>query len=244
MIERWTSIYAGTVAARKVLNHETLSAPEKEEVKRHLTTWRARLGNLSWFMRSLNEKIARRANLEDGCTGHFWESRFKSQALLDETALITAMAYVDLNPIRAKMASSIESSDFTSGQDRHQEIKSAGLAPAGLTKPRLVPFIEVEHQHALDHLPFNLKDYLALIDGTGRCVVTGKRGFIRAEQPKLLAALNVDDRQWLDTVIQLQARYELAIGAPQKLVQLAERWGKRWVRGIRHARQLYPLRSG
>ena len=55
-------------------------------------------------MKVLNERIAKQANKEDKCTGHFWEARFKSQALLDEKAVLSAMAYDDLNPIRAAMA--------------------------------------------------------------------------------------------------------------------------------------------
>ena len=83
-----------------------------------LAVLRRRLSSLSWLMRSLCEPIARRANREDRCTCRFFEGRFKSQAVIDEPALLACSIYVDLNPIRACIAETPETSDFTAAFER------------------------------------------------------------------------------------------------------------------------------
>ncbi len=95
--------------------------------KTKLADVRSRLSDISWWMRLLCQTIAQRANKEDGEIGKFWQSRYKAVRLLDETALIACSAYVDLNPIRAAMAQSLEESDHTSIQRRIESMSEKGI---------------------------------------------------------------------------------------------------------------------
>ena len=90
---------------------------------------RRRLSDISWFMSRLSQTIALKANYEDKCSGRFWEGRFKSQALLDEASILACAMYVDLNPIRAAMAETPETSSFTGAKDRLDDLQSANSSP-------------------------------------------------------------------------------------------------------------------
>jgi REP element-mobilizing transposase RayT len=120
VLSRWTQLFEGPLLVRQVLagKGDELDEASLLRVAEYAETYRQRLADLSWFMRVLNETIARKANAEDEVKGRFWEGRFKSQALLDEQAVLSAMAYVDLNPIRAQMAETPEESEFTSIAER------------------------------------------------------------------------------------------------------------------------------
>ena len=79
---------------------------------------RLALGSLSRFMQHLKQPFAVWANHEDGCTGHFFETRFYAGVLLEEEDLLACMAYVDLNPVEAGMARTLRQAKHTSVHER------------------------------------------------------------------------------------------------------------------------------
>ncbi len=168
-------------------------------------------------MRVLNEGIAREANKEDGCTGRFWEGRFKSQALLDEAALMACMAYVDLNPIRAKMAKTPEESAHTSIQIRCEQAKE------GKQPKQLARFAGSPRKHMPKGLPFELKSYLELVELTGKCIRTDKRGHIARNQAPILDRLNIKTDNWLKLTTQFEKVFVGAVGKERALDMYCER---------------------
>lgn len=200
--------------------------------------WRVRLHDVSWFMRCLNEHLARRANIEDECTGRFWEGRFKSQALLDEAGLLTAMAYVDLNPIRAGMAKTPEDSEFTSICDRIKQIRAlTDEKCSSSSRLTLRPFSdETKCKHSI---PFSRRDYLSLVDWSGRAIRAGKRGFIDAAQPPILKRLSIDSESWEILMSRRGTLFGRAMSRLDTMRLHAATLGQSWVRGVRKAERIY-----
>lgn len=225
--DRWTRLFppSGDDPAAFELRRQRLLADPAL-----LDKIRARLGNLSWFMRCLAEPIARRANREDGCKGRFWEGRFKCQVLCDERALLAAMTYVDLNPIRAGLAEQLGDAQHTSAQAR---IRASQSEPESVTAA-LRPILGTPSAP----LSLSTAEYLQLLDWTGRVLVPGKCGRIAGDAPPVLAEIDSTPVRWMLRVRGYSCGWARAAGSVHDLTSLAKRIGQRWLRGKRFALQL------
>jgi hypothetical protein len=267
VLRRWTELFSGPPLVTRYLSEARaeMCAAEIAETDALAETYRARLHDLSWFMRTLNEHIARQANAEDGVKGRFWEGRFKSQALLDEQALLAAMAYVDLNPVRAGIAETPEDSDYTSIQARIGEVtdeagsevsssEQATASPApsaalegetlrpedeaqALPKVPLMPFDATARTPWA--VPFAFEDYLELVDWTGRALRSDKRGHIEAGAPRILDRLHIDGERFIGYADRLLKAFGSVIGAPEALTNACARRQTKYLRGVRAARELF-----
>jgi REP element-mobilizing transposase RayT len=216
IMDRWCGLFKGPLLIQQYRKGEMLAAAERSTVSDIVNVWRAKLASISWFMRCLNQPIARQANLEDKCTGKFWESRFRSQALKTEEALLSCMAYVDLNPVRAGLAPSPETSSHTSIQERiepafnlEQAITSQSQQGDLLDfKTPLKPLLHFEDNHENQTqagIIFTYRDYLELVDWTGRIIRTDKRSYIDNELPPILSRLQIAPDQWHLNATQFEA---------------------------------------
>lgn len=188
-------------------------------------TYRERLSSISWFHRCLNEDIARRANREDDCTGHFWEGRFRSDRLDSTAAVIACSVYVDLNPIRAKAAASLEESKFTSIRAR---------ISAQVTRK---PSAGAQHLLSVPEFSGNQlseQEYLRLVDETGRLIKYGKGAIPKTLAP-VLERLGLNPNYWLEMNKNRPRLFRRVIGPVTALRAAATKMGKRWLHGVRAA---------
>jgi len=183
------------------------------EDKARILVLRERFGSLSWFMGFINEPLARLSNKEDRCKGRFWESRFDSQRLLDENAVLGAMVYVDLNPVRAGMTKDVTKANHTSLMRRSRE-----SSPEEIMKPV---------NQSGGSLPFDLSlaDYIRLAEWT----ILAQQS-IRPVNPSDIAVFSITNEYWLGLYLPQPKRWQRAIGSVQSLKDYAKEIGQCWIK--------------
>ena len=245
---RWKRMFSQPLIVQKYLRGEGSDA-ERGKAREIINEWRRRLYDLSWFMKQFNEYIARLANAEDLCKGRFWESRFKSQALLGESAVLTCMAYVDLNPVRANMANTPEDSSFTSIQQRLQQVverqQKSTQNNKQMTKSiapiKLMPLVKQKtdnHPHAIG---YTLKEYTSLIDWVSRAKRTDKKGAVDASAPKLIQRMGLNLDELVDYVLTFddEHHYPVAHGPLDKIKSYTNTIKQKFIRGQNRIKLAY-----
>ena len=179
-------------------------------------------------------------------------------ALLNETAVLACMQYIDLNPIRAGMAETPETSDFTSAQDRlasrqarkklqayREEQKREIQAKQTLEQGEMI--LKAQNEASRDHwlspikryissdeslaLNLSLDEYLELLDWTGRHMKEGKRGHIPKHLETILIRMDVETEEWLNTVKHFGSMFYRVAGSVKSILKAAQQAGQKWLKG-------------
>ena len=225
---------------------------------------RKRLSDFSWWMRLLCQRVAQRANREEDETGRFFQDRYRATRLVDEASLLACAAYVDLNPIRAAMAETLELSDHTSVQRRINALRNHDSTAeqdnqASPSDAFLSPLMIDEQSDAIGPCPsasgarcsdkgflaISIADYLELLDWSARQVApdkpvaAGKQGPIPASVPPVLRRLGLDGGSWRELVSDFGKLFCTVAGRPERVDSLRSHRTQRRYHLRRRARELF-----
>ncbi|MDB5338527.1 MAG: hypothetical protein JWN70_4146 [Planctomycetaceae bacterium] len=261
--EKWLTLCPpkGIDGARLPLTPKLLA--ERAQNAEWIAESRRRLTDLGWFMKFLKEPISRRANREDGCTGAFWEGRFKSIAILDEASLLATCAYIDLNPVAAGVAATPEKSPHTSLKSRVDHCATTGKLEKLREGSAYVSRVQFEKDHWLFPIEdkrdpngigiagmlhgISLTGYLQLVDWSSRLVRPNKAR-VDAEAPALLARLRIDARGWqatLEKLVRSTKKVGTYFGGVNRLNEVAAQRGRQFLKNVTGRDvEMTPSRTG
>ncbi len=248
---RWFELYPPRDAKRQPIAPTQDMIQNLAENASWVQTARERLASLSWFMKCLKEPLSRMANKQDNCKGTFFEARFKSIAILDEEALLTVAAYIDLNPVAAGVAPLPESSPHTSIKERVEHVIAAGklenveaIRNGSIAAQQVSEGIEdscwlipIEDQRSQGGKRegfkegFTLGQYLMLVDCTSRTVRDDKQS-VSSELESIFERLGSSVDRWTARIRKLKERGFIGsflASTVERLREVAHRVGRKWL---------------
>ena len=88
---------------------------------------------------------------------------------------------------------------------------------------------EREKQKAI---PFELNEYIALVDWSGRAILQNKRGSIPEDIHLYSHWLGIDNKDWINHIRYFERQFPTVAGCMDKLQQLAEQTSRCWIKGM------------
>ncbi len=224
--------------------------PSRDEIKKfiknseEIEAVRAKLRDLSYYMKELNQTIAKKINKEDETMGRFWQGRFNSIYLPEEGAVLKCMMYVDLNEVRALIAKSPECSKFSSCYRRikaefaREKLKKEPNNEIAREESKLDNWLEpvFNTKKKRGYLNITFNEYLELLDWTGRQIMDNKRGAISESLEPILKRVGLKSDKWIDTFLSFGKDFKRVAGSEEAIRKHANDVHKNWFQGIGCAR--------
>jgi len=147
------------------------------------------------------------------------------------------------------MADTPEESEYTSiqqritgaeGAEQGRAVMHAETEDLSEVIPRLMGFSGRLDDE--DGLPCDLKDYLELVDWSGRAIHPNKRGKIADQQPKILQRLQIEPSALLSYLRHKEDKFHHVIGSKSSIREAAAKLGRKFLQGIAAAERLFPQR--
>jgi REP element-mobilizing transposase RayT len=224
-LTRWAKLHPPRNARRKPLKNIKAWIREKQSDHKFVNNCRKRLVDLGWFMKSIKEPLARLINEADGEKGTFWSARYKSIAVLGESALLATCTYIDLNPLAAGVVKVPEAAMYTSirlrvdacqKRGRIGDLKAARKGTAlGILQAQDLEkglwLCPIEDRRGRGEARVGLLEgmslgtYLLLLDQTARMLRPGK-ATLSPDAEEILERLGASSQMWQQTITQLFAR--------------------------------------
>ena len=178
------------------------------------------------------------------------------------------MAYVDLNPVRTGVSDSLDSSDFTSIQERlishAKKVKNRSYRQQRLLNRRSARHLigrqtsvkkygSALQEFSSSILPLTQKNYLQLLETTTKVLgLTPKKRarpiHLLEKKQSALKNIGISSEAWLNSVTTFNKHYSIAAGTEDSLVLFHNsrieagasfKHPHKWIRGVHAARLLY-----